>query len=237
MKELFEEWLRIAKINITKPERYSNTIQTITNHLKAVGFIDLDIYMKTDAEEVVKIKQLYFSFDKFLNKNIKGNRMYSRSIDLYIEFLDTNSLIPGKIIDQEIKTVFIDSKLTPTEKESIILSRRGQGSFRENIIKIWKKCVISGYNDPRLLIASHIKPWNICENHERINRFNGLLLLPTYDKLFDLGFIGFNNSGKIQISNQLKNPEILQIRKNIKIKIIEEQIKFLEYHMENVYRD
>lgn len=83
MKLLFENWLRENKRTITKPEKYSSTINTISNHLKSKDIIGLDIYSKIDVDEVLNIKQRYFSFDEFYNKNIVGNRMYSRSLDLY----------------------------------------------------------------------------------------------------------------------------------------------------------
>lgn len=236
MKLIFENWLKENKETITRPEKYSSTIKTISNHLKSKNIIDLNIYSKTDVDEVIKIKQRYFSFDEFYNRNIKGNRMYSRSLDLYIEFLESYNGIPGKIIAPEIERVITNPALTTTEKQSIILSRRGQGQYRENLVKLWRKCSITGYSDVRLLVASHIKPWSISDNSERIDKYNGLLLLPTYDKLFDLGFIGFNEKGSINISKELKDPDILQINEKTKINIQRNHIKFLEYHLEHVFK-
>ncbi|WP_373497537.1 HNH endonuclease [Aquiflexum sp.] len=162
--------------------------------------------------------------------------MYSRSLDLYIEFLDSFSGIPGKVVAPEIERVISDPKLTSTEKQSIILSRRGQGQFRENLVKLWGSCSISGYTDFRLLVASHIKPWSKSDNYERIDKYNGLLILPTYDKLFDLGFIGFNPNGNICVSKELDNPEALNILPNIKIVTHKYHYQYLEYHLEHVFK-
>jgi hypothetical protein len=236
MKLIFENWLKENKETITRPEKYSSTIKTISNQLKSKNIIDLDIYSKTDVDEVIKIKQRYFSLDEFYNRNIKGNRMYSRSLDLYIEFLESYNGIPGKIIAPEIESVITNPALTTTEKQSIILSRRGQGQYRENLVKLWRKCSITGYSDVRLLVASHIKPWSKSDNSERIDKYNGLLLLPTYDRLFDLGFIGFNEKGSINISQELKDPDILRINEKTKINIQRNHIKFLEYHLEHVFK-
>ena len=237
MKSQFENWLKENKETITRPDKYSSTISTISNHLKSKNLTDTDIYSKTGGDEVVKIQQRYFSFDEFYKRNIKGNRMYSRSLDLYIEFLDSYKGIPGKIVAPEIEGVVINDTLTTTEKQSIILSRRGQGQYRENLVKLWGKCSITGYTDVRLLVASHIKPWNKSDNSERIDRYNGLLLLPTYDKLFDLGFIGFTGKGGIKISKELKSPEVIHVDPKTRIQTNQNHHPYLEYHLEHVFRN
>lgn len=48
--------------------------------------------------------------------------------------------------------------------------------------------------------ASHIKPWRISDNRERLDKFNGLLLTPALDLLFDAGFISFADSRDILFS-------------------------------------
>lgn len=236
MKELFESWILESKTNITRPDKYSSTIRTISNQLYSKGH-DLDIYSIREADEVIKIRQLYFSYDEFFSKNVIGNRMYSRSLDLYIEFLDSSQLISGNPVSQEIENVLKNNLLTETEKESIILSRRGQGKYRENLIKIWGKCSISGYPDYRMLVASHIKPWNKSNNTERIDPYNGLLLLPTYDKLFDLGLISFIENGNILISGQVKKYDLLSLKKDIKISINTNHLKYLEFHNNFVFKN
>ena len=115
MKLTFEYWLKENKETITRPEKYSSTINTISNHLKSKDIIDSDIYSKTDVDEVIKIKQRYFSFDEFYSRNVKGNRMYSRSLDLNIEFLESYNGIPGKIIAPEIERIITNPALSITE--------------------------------------------------------------------------------------------------------------------------
>lgn len=46
-----------------------------------------------------------------------------------------------------------------TQKQQLISARRGQGVFKANVRLNEKACRITGVTDPRLLIASHIKPW------------------------------------------------------------------------------
>jgi predicted restriction endonuclease len=55
-----------------------------------------------------------------------------------------------------------------------------------------------------ILMASHIVPWAKCEtNKERLDPFNGLLLTPNLDKLFDQGLISFKNDGTVLLSKEL----------------------------------
>jgi predicted restriction endonuclease len=235
MKTQFHNWLIQTKIKISRPDKYSSTVTTISNHFKKSLNKDIDLYEIRNASEMLRLKEEYFSFDEFFIKNQTGNNMYSRSLDLYIEFLETNrEQFDDKI--NEIENVKNDKTLTVLEKESIVLSRVGQGQFREDLIKLWKRCVISKFDDTRFLIASHIKPWKKSDNREKIDKFNGLLLLPTYDKLFDLGFISFNDDGQIIISIALKSFEKLGIDSKIVIGIKNENKKYLKFHRDEIFK-
>jgi predicted restriction endonuclease len=232
MKIQFHNWLTENKPKVTRPDKYSNTITTISNHFKKSLNRDVDLYEIRNANDLLQLKDEYFSYDEFFEKNKKGNRMYSRALDLYIEFFETNRHYSADTIN-EVEKITNDQTLTVLERESIILSRIGQGQFREDLIKLWNSCAISKFDDTRFLIASHIKPWKKSDNKEKIDKYNGLLLLPTYDKLFDLGFISFDDNGKILISKFLNNADKLGIDSNIVINIKNENKKYLKYHREN----
>lgn len=103
--------------------------------------------------------------------------------------------------EAQILSIQNDHSLNTTEKKAIINSRRGQGIFRERVMQIEKICRISDIDDPRFLIASHIKPWRDSSNLERLDGENGLLLSPNIDKLFDHNFISFQENGDLIISD------------------------------------
>jgi predicted restriction endonuclease len=235
MKTQFHSWLTETKIKVTRPDKYSNTITTISNHFKKSLNKDIDLYEIRNANEMLRLKDEYFSYDEFFEKNKKGNSMYSRSLDLYIEFLETNRQQIDDTIN-EVEQIKNDQTLTVLEKESIVLSRIGQGQFRDDLIKLWNGCAISKFDDTRFLIASHIRPWKKSDNREKIDKYNGLLLLPTYDKLFDLGFISFDENGKILISKSLNNFDKLGIDSNIVIDIKNENKKYLKYHRDEILK-
>lgn len=55
----------------------------------------------------------------------------------------------------------------------------------------------------RLLRASHIKPWRDCDNDERLDGANGIMLAPHVDAMFDLGLMSFENDGGMLIRRDL----------------------------------
>ncbi|QST02683.1 HNH endonuclease (plasmid) [Pontibacillus sp. ALD_SL1] len=121
-----------------------------------------------------------------------------------------------------------------TEKERITASRLGQGLFRKKLIDYWNGCAISAFPKPFLLRASHIKPWKHANNRERLDVYNGLLLLPHYDVLFDQGMISFSDDGTILLSDALTEDEyrMLDVRETDMVPIEEEHMPYLQFHRE-----
>ena len=92
----------------------------------------------------------------------------------------------------------INSKeISKTQKELLMKARIGQGKFRKDLIDLWGKCSVSQFEKVEFLVASHILPWKIATDVERLSKYNGLLLQPNIDKLFDKGFISFDDDGSI----------------------------------------
>ncbi len=134
---------------------------------------------------------------------------------------------------------FYKAEEQETSKESLVQSRIGQGQFRTALIEYWQCCSVTGCKQIELLKASHIKPWRYASNQERLNVFNGLLLLPNLDTCFDLGLISFDDEGKILISNQLRKATLLQLGINEGMKLMKVEKhhqEFLKYHRESVFR-
>jgi 5-methylcytosine-specific restriction protein A len=99
---------------------------------------------------------------------------------------------------------YIISQPESTERISQIKTRVGQGAYRKSVMHRWRyQCGVTGFDDPRILIASHIVPWKDASNDERLDVDNGILLSPTFDALFDKHFISFENSGKIILSSEI----------------------------------
>ena len=93
-----------------------------------------------------------------------------------------------------------DTSIGDTEREAIIRARRRQGLFKQRVMEAETRCRIRGVDNTIHLVASHCKPWRDSSNEERLDGENGLLLPPGIDHLFDRGFIGFEDSGRLIIS-------------------------------------
>jgi putative restriction endonuclease len=116
-----------------------------------------------------------------------------------------------KLEDTVEQAIRNNPAIDDTEKHAIVLARRGQGKYRTNLGQIEVKCRVTGVNDPRLLRASHIKPWRSCEsNHERLDCYNGLFLAPHIDHLFDRGYISFEDNGTLLVWPEL-DPKQLRL--------------------------
>ncbi len=129
-----------------------------------------------------------------------------------------------------------DKQLSSTEKTILVNTRMGQGHFRSKLIDMWGGCAVTGFKNTQLLLASHIKPWRESDNEERLDRFNGLLLIPNIDKAFDLGFISFNDSGKVLISSYLENPEVLGLQEDMSFQVHHRHKRYLGHHRGVIFK-
>lgn len=157
----------------------------------------------------------------------------------FLSFIQSDYLKQQKeTIISEIKKVEDNIQLSSTERTQIIQSRIGQGLFRNQLIEYWNGCSVSGCSLLPVLVASHIKPWYVSDNIQRLDPFNGLLLQPNIDKLFDRGYITFDTKGNIICSSFLDKSDrlILGIDNNMHLRKIDDMHKqYLEYHQNNCF--
>lgn len=93
----------------------------------------------------------------------------------------------------------------PTETQATVKVRRGQQFFRQSVITAYDvRCCISGINVPRLLVASHIKPWGKFPA-DRLNPRNGLCLSSLHDAAFDAGLITLDEKLNVILSKRLRS--------------------------------
>jgi putative restriction endonuclease len=94
-------------------------------------------------------------------------------------------------------------------RKRLLRARRGLGVYREHVERYEQSCRVTGLLDRRHLRARHIKPWRNCNDREKLDGCNGLLLSPHIDQLFERGLISFTDSGDLLVARQL-NPAVLQ---------------------------
>lgn len=163
-----------------------------------------------------------------LYREIKNHRNFKR-IDEGTYALD----------DYDEDKLVLSPKDLVTTKNIITAIRIGQSEFRKKLLQVLKKCPITGIDDNRILTASHIKPWVMATNPERLDTNNGFLFSPTFDRLFDRGLITFTNDRTLVVSPTFsnKNLERLNLRSNqfFPDLPIDGREKYLEYHRSKIF--
>ena len=206
----------------------SNNYITWLEFIAKKGF-PINKELKNNSEIIDFLKKDEQYRDNYQDKGDYSN--FVSALNKYRKFITTKS----NLVD-DIEAIKKDS--TISEKELLTFARIGQGKYRKDLIELWEKCSVSECNMTDLLIASHIKPWSESSNEEKLDPYNGLLLLPNYDKLFDKHLISFDDDGKIIISPQIKKEEykVLGISANDKLFNVFKQNKpYLKTHRKKFY--
>ena len=141
--------------------------------------------------------------------------------------------------EPEMDVLRQDDRVIETDRQAIVLARRGQGLFKERVMRIERSCRITGVTRPEHLRASHAKPWRDVTHDERLDGENGLPLTPNADHLFDRGFIGFESNGDVLISPVADRESLARMgldpNRSINVgRFGDGQKRYLEFHRENV---
>ncbi len=222
-------WFEVNdQVQIKGPRGYVNStdegykiIRTLA--LPLISYLSSMMMVKPDGK-VVFYWKLFVDFDAIAEKK-NGALVFNYGK----KYIDEN----GEVIEES-------KKETKTSEESNY-ARQGQGKYREKLLEECPFCPITMVADDRLLIASHIKPWAVSNDKEKIDPKNGFMLSPLYDKLFDRGFITFSNDKHMILSNWIsKNTyDKLGVVDNgyyQMLPIDDDRIKYLEYHRTSVFK-
>lgn len=160
------------------------------------------------------------------------------------------------LLDYQFRSIVHPSLIRTTTEFEVVekiqreplksVGRQGADLYRKKVLEHMPQCPFTKISDDKLLIASHIKPYRICMKEGRedqaIDFLNGLALTPTYDKLFDQGYITFTDNGDLICGTLLSSYtwERLNINPNSKnnLRIYpEKREEYLEYHRKFVFQD
>lgn len=169
-------------------------------------------------------KITYLKLDE-ISKDSQLKRRYKTTEEFLIE--EVLSKVPD-FTENEIETI----------KEAIIKVRIGQSGFRNKLLKTQKKCIFTDVSKKELLLAGHIKPWHESTNSEQIDVKNGILLTPTFDKLFDKFLISFDENGSVMYSTNITEevweslfPKFQEIKdKDVRVNIDSHNKKYFDFH-------
>ena len=235
----FANWMRPnPRLSEVSVKKYRGAVNTISNEMLTRNVIHKALVNMNLVELDIAISNILID-EHFVRKNSVGDKMYSNALKQFRCFrYETVEPDPN---DQITATDIVEKALVlNTEKQTIVKARIGQGKFRTDLIEKYDgKCVVSGIDIPQLLVASHIKPWAVCNNVERIDVENGLLLCSNLDKLFDSGLMTFSKKGDIIISSFVGKENIKRLHieeyKNVDLRATERLKYYLEYHRDVLF--
>lgn len=240
----FSQWLATCHkangdlLSSATIDHYIGGVKAISKDMMNQQVIDKPLDVMSLSELDVAICNI-FDDSFFIAKDSKGNYMYSNSLKKYRQYIFDNADFDS-IIDNDVNQIKSDTTLSIIEKEQLIKARRGNGVFKDELFKKYNgRCIITLINLRQILIATHIKPWSVSTNKERLDTNNGLLLSGTYQMLFDKGLITFDYNGNIIVSNAIteNNAQRLNIKNGNHYNIMPntEMISFLKYHKEHIF--
>ncbi len=207
------------------------------DELLAIMFIPIEKYEKEYLTKE-ELKQLVADNLEQIKADDTENRKYNQRNYLFnicqdlTDIYSQNGILSLKPLDEEAK------------------ERKTRDPYLQRIYKIQLSdetkeiyhtskgiCVLEKIAYP-ILIASHIKPYRVCDKAEEFDMNNGLLLSKNFDSLFDLGYITFDDHGNILASKELDITVKNAISKYHLDDVIfnSERKKYMEYHRNNVFK-
>src|SRR5699024_4722787 len=182
-------------------KKYDNRIKKTKDKFLITYYLPNKI---NDGQKSRDIKALKNNFESKIPLGIvlKENKKYVvLGLGNIIKFTSNYIIVECNNIVDSSSGIISTTGFINVEKHYSVKTRLKQYDFRKAVLKLYYSCNLCGCSLQDILIASHIKPWSHSNNFEKLDSYNGLLLCPTHDKLFDLGYITFDKSGKIKISS------------------------------------
>ena len=191
---------------------------------------------------------------EFENKFTAGRVVFGRSIrasDAWIlendnessDYYNLNQEEPTKKLREEIENEY-NNQNERTEVERSVKQRIGQDKLREHLLESEVCCPFTGIRNKELLRVSHIKPWKDCNDDEKVDSNNCILLSPLWDAAFDKGLVTFDSQGKPKFSGSLckEAKDIMMGHESSLVNdkcifISDKRECFLEWHRDNIFRE
>jgi hypothetical protein len=230
----FENWLIENGRSDRTARHYSIALcGKLSDLANETGIFSGNILSIAQKEEFAPVAEALMGLVDFEEFNRRGNQMYSAALNRYADFLENVDLS----FYRDIETIQDDETLAKTTRKALIESRVGQGKFRAALKQLWGACSVTDFSNSDLLIASHIKPWRVSTNFERLDKYNGLLLQPNLDALFDKGYISLDHQGLIMLSKTFQASALaLGAKSTMKLRSIDELHRpYFEYHREKLF--
>ena len=117
--------------------------------------------------------------------------------------------LSGEGVTSSVGYAVVDLPPEGTERVVQRTERINQQYFRNSLLRNYEeRCCLTGLAVPKLLVASHIKPWAASDpKTERLVASNGLLLNALHDRAFDQGLMTLNKNLEVVLSSKLRRDD------------------------------
>lgn len=235
----------IYKKSISKNKNFTAILNNINSIIS--GMVDVETF-EIKLKNNLKGPRGYISTNR---KNKKNGYQYLRDCCIpfisFIRILKLKEVSTGKVcfyiklfpnFDEMYQQVQYIKKYGKQKLSGKSLARPGQIKYKRGLVEEFGKCPFTNIQDERLLVASHIKPFASCTQTQKYDVANGLLLSPLYDKLFDRGFISFDQQGNLKKTIWLSSSEWEKINLDynpVDLRLTDERKAYLQFHETHVF--
>jgi putative restriction endonuclease len=148
---------------------------------------------------------------------------------------------PMQLAEEPVDYAVISEAGLNSIDRAVTTKSRGiaQRLFRGNLLRLWQgSCAVTSVQESRVLRSGHIKPWADSNVQEKVDHFNGLLLIPNLDALFNEGLISFRHDGRMLLSKDWRadDKRRMHITPDLHLRTVHlESCRYLEFHRDVVF--
>lgn len=201
-------YTRIPRSKITEKNEYVIELAKIID--RTTGAVALKMHNLSHFDPSLQMRNLSgMSHTSKLDKII-----YEKFAENIEELSFSAQQIKVRLLHTPVERLLPDLKLDSIpigmNKERQVKTRVGQYFFRKSVLAAYgNSCCVTKLKNEELLVASHIKPWNVSnDENEKTNPSNGLCLNSLHDKAFDRGLITIDDNYRIVNSRYIYDTEM-----------------------------
>jgi hypothetical protein len=220
----FKDWVDESELSPSSAAKYVGAIRgSLTKWANQNNITAQSIDQIRDAAEFANVAGLLSKTDIFIERNARGNHMYSSALKIYGQYLGavTSDKFPQKILesaataDLKVAEAAADAgpEFMPNDEEdgrkktvAEVIRRQGQPKFRKALIEAYAgRCAITGSGTLCTLQAAHVTPY--LGTHTNVVS-NGILLRADIHTLWDLHLLAVDpKTLKLVLSTKIVEAE------------------------------
>lgn len=205
----------------------------------------VDIEGAKSLKEFKEYAEIHWGRAHWIQSNKKdGKALHFWLLDEDFFCSTINSVLTQSLSDIDFKSLISDieeindlKSLPSYEKKALTKQRIGHSHFALQVkLNANYSCEVNPVYKQNL-IASHIKPWSVSIDEEKIDFNNGICLSPNFDGLFEDGLISFNSSDGRILVRSLSNAEktAYGITGKERIQVTDKKQIYLQWHYDNKF--